>query len=352
MNNSAIPSRLTVVFSASGDKNTIPVNSTSETLADGLAAMDSGFPPLTRIALSAGGKPPKGQDFNGIFNDVYTRLQWGMAGAGFPFDSAFSSAISGYPKGARVPSSTFDGEWLNTVDGNNVNPENSTGTITGWVPVFSYGLTTISLSSSNVTLSSLQASRKRIVLTGNISSNLYLTFPAWLRKWEVINNCTGNYSVICRIQGSSGVPVPTGTTAYLNSDGNDLSVGNPVMVTAATKADHAVNMGQFKAQLNRPGYLKIPCAQSPSGYLIIQWGLCGTTGGVGSSDFAIPFPTAILNVQLQESNSDQWSTSTFTIWGVNSTGTNLNGIAIKGFTWTGTNFIGATGAAQYLAIGY
>ncbi|MVY94583.1 hypothetical protein GP918_23690, partial [Enterobacteriaceae bacterium 8376wD7] len=63
MNNSAIPSRLTVVFSVSGDKNTIPVNSTSETLADGLAAMDSGFPPLTRIALSAGGKPPKGQDF-------------------------------------------------------------------------------------------------------------------------------------------------------------------------------------------------------------------------------------------------------------------------------------------------
>ncbi|MHB3293450.1 hypothetical protein ACYBV0_28860 [Klebsiella pneumoniae] len=73
MNNSAMPSSLTVVFSASGDKNTIPVNSTPETLADGLAAMDSGFPPLTRIALSAGGKPPKGQDFNGIFNDAYTR---------------------------------------------------------------------------------------------------------------------------------------------------------------------------------------------------------------------------------------------------------------------------------------
>ncbi|OVY39631.1 phage tail protein, partial [Klebsiella quasipneumoniae subsp. quasipneumoniae] len=66
MNNSAIPSRLTVVFSVGGDKNTIPVNSTSETLANGLAAMDSGFPPLTRKALSAGGKPPRGEDFNGI----------------------------------------------------------------------------------------------------------------------------------------------------------------------------------------------------------------------------------------------------------------------------------------------
>ncbi|HCQ6483500.1 TPA: hypothetical protein OL594_005295, partial [Klebsiella pneumoniae] len=100
MNNSAMPSSLTVVFSASGDKNTIPVNSTPETLADGLAAMDSGFPPLTRIALSAGGKPPKGQDFNGIFNDAYTRLQWEQAGGFYTFDSAFSAAIGGYPKGA------------------------------------------------------------------------------------------------------------------------------------------------------------------------------------------------------------------------------------------------------------
>ncbi|XIZ75049.1 hypothetical protein AB2E39_16135 [Escherichia coli] len=123
MNNSAIPSRLTVVFSVSGDKNTIPVNSTSETLADGLAAMDSGFPPLTRIALSAGGKPPKGQDFNGIFNDVYTRLQWSAAGMGYPFNADFRTAISGYPKGAVIPSSDYSVSWLNTIDSNNTAPE-------------------------------------------------------------------------------------------------------------------------------------------------------------------------------------------------------------------------------------
>lgn len=84
MNNSAIPSRLTVVFSVSGDKNTIPVNSTSETLADGLAAMDSGFPPLTRIALSAGGKPPKGQDFNGILMIFTLACNGRMPGWGTP----------------------------------------------------------------------------------------------------------------------------------------------------------------------------------------------------------------------------------------------------------------------------
>ncbi|HBR1819110.1 hypothetical protein [Klebsiella pneumoniae] len=123
MNNSAMPSRLTVVFSASGDKNTIPVNSTPETLADGLAAMDSGFPPLTRIALSAGGKPPKGQDFNGIFNDAYTRLQWEQAGGFYTFDSAFSAAIGGYPKGAILINSARDGFWQSTIENNTTNPD-------------------------------------------------------------------------------------------------------------------------------------------------------------------------------------------------------------------------------------
>ncbi|RDG78224.1 hypothetical protein DWA41_16365, partial [Klebsiella pneumoniae] len=130
MNNSAMPSRLTVVFSASGDKNTIPVNSTPETLADGLAAMDSGFPPLTRIALSAGGKPPKGQDFNGIFNDAYTRLQWEQAGGFYTFDSAFSAAIGGYPKGAILINSARDGFWQSSIENNTTNPD--AGGI-GWI---------------------------------------------------------------------------------------------------------------------------------------------------------------------------------------------------------------------------
>lgn len=130
MNNSAMPSRLTVVFSASGDKNTIPVNSTSETLADGLASMDSGFPPLTRIPLSAGGKPPRGQDFNGIFSDIYTRLQWNQSGGCYPFDAAFSAAIGGYPKGAILINSSRDGYWQSIVDNNTTNPDSGG---LGWI---------------------------------------------------------------------------------------------------------------------------------------------------------------------------------------------------------------------------
>lgn len=125
-----MPSRLTVIFSVNGEKNTIPVNSSSETLADGLASMDSGFPPLTRIPLSAGGKPPRGQDFNGIFSDIYTRLQWSQSGGCYPFDAAFSAAIGGYPKGAVLINSSRDGYWQSIVENNTTNPD--AGGI-GWI---------------------------------------------------------------------------------------------------------------------------------------------------------------------------------------------------------------------------
>ncbi len=224
MNNSAIPSRLTVLFSASGDKNTIPVNSTSETLADGLAAMDSGFPPLTRIALSAGGKPPRGQDFNGIFNDVYTRLQWSAAGAGYPFSNEFSTAISGYPKGAIVPASDYSGGWLNLNNGNTVNPESLSGAPTGWVPNSSYGITAISgISGSSITLSSLQAAKERIILTGTLTANINLIFPEWIKGWVVHNNCTGPYSITCKTSSGSGVVVIPGLVSRIFCDGVNIT---------------------------------------------------------------------------------------------------------------------------------
>ncbi|MCS5748470.1 tail fiber protein [Klebsiella quasipneumoniae subsp. quasipneumoniae] len=223
MNNSAIPSRLTVVFSASGDKNTIPVNSTSETLADGLAAMDSGFPPLTRIALSAGGKPPKGQDFNGIFNDVYTRLQWSAAGMGYPFNADFRTAISGYPKGALIPSSDYSGQWLNLNNANNLNPESPYGEPTGWVPQHAYGITSITgLSSSNITLSSLQAAKERIFINGALTANINIIFPSWIKEWVIHNNCTGNFTVTCRTSSGNGVVVTPGTVSRIFCDGINI----------------------------------------------------------------------------------------------------------------------------------
>ncbi len=195
MNSSDIPSRTIKAFSVNGDKNNIPVDSSSTTLADGDATFDSGFPPLTRTPIGAGGKPPKGKDMNGILYSVTVKQRWQDAGMGYPFDSAFSTAAGGYPKGAILPNSTLSGTWINTSESNSNSPEVSTATATGWVPLSSYGQTVVTLSNANYTMSTLQSSKDRIVLNGTLTANIYLYLPPWIKEWTVENNTTGNYYV-------------------------------------------------------------------------------------------------------------------------------------------------------------
>lgn len=224
MNNSAMPLRLTVVFAASGDRNSIPTDATTETLNGGKASFVVGFPPITRIALSSGGKPPQGQDFNGIFYESFLRHQWNQAGGGYPFDSAYAAAIGGYPKGAVVPFSTLDGLWLNTLNSNNGTPENTGGVASGWVPVSSYGISSITASgSANITLTALQASRPEIVISGVLTGNIYLFFPPWIKKWKVTNNTSGGFNVVCKTIGGSNTATlyPAGR-GHIHCDGTNV----------------------------------------------------------------------------------------------------------------------------------
>ena len=64
------------------------------------ASLYDGFPPLTFIPAASGGCPPFGQDMNGILRQITQGSQWQSAGATVGYDSAFSSTIGGYPKGA------------------------------------------------------------------------------------------------------------------------------------------------------------------------------------------------------------------------------------------------------------
>ncbi|HHS9880604.1 TPA: phage tail protein [Klebsiella aerogenes] len=286
MNNSAIPSRLQVVFSVNGDKNTIPTNSTSETLSQGLAAMDSGFPPLTRTALSAGGKPPQGQDFNGIFNDAYTRLQWNCAGMGYPFNASFSTAIAGYPKGALIPSSDFSGQWLNLSNGNNASPESPTGASTGWVPQNSYGITQISgLSGSSVTMSSMQAAKDRIILSGTLTANINLIFPAWIKSWVVHNNCTGNFSVTCTTAAGSGVVVIPGLVSRIFCDGVNITDE-----TMSTQTDLVGSVMGFAVNAAPAGWLAANGQAVSRNVYARLFSRIGTTWGAGdgSTTFNLP----------------------------------------------------------------
>lgn len=224
MNSSDIPSRYLKAFSVNGNKNSIPINSSTTTLGNGEATFDSGFPPLTMTAISAGGIPPDGKDVNGILYSVTLKQQWLDAGMSYPFSSDFSTAIGGYPKGAAIPFSSFDGVWLNTINNNASTPENTGESPSGWVPVSSYGISTIVASgSSNITLTALQASRKEIIINGSLTSNVYLFFPPWINSWRVTNNTTGGFNVVCKTIGGSNTATlyPVGR-GEIRCDGSNI----------------------------------------------------------------------------------------------------------------------------------
>lgn len=224
MNSSDSPTRIVKAFGVNGNKNTIPVESSSSTTANGIATFDSGFPPITMQPLSAGGIPPSGKDFNGVLYAVTLQQQWQNAGMTYAYNSTFASQINGYPKGAIIPSTVYTGQWLNLNEANSSSPESPTGATTGWVPINNYGITTVSgLSNSSINLSSLQAAKDRIVLTGTLTSNINVIFPSWVKSWTVVNNCTGNFNITCKTASGSGVSVVSGLVSRLFCDGTNIT---------------------------------------------------------------------------------------------------------------------------------
>ena len=101
----------------------------------GAMSWTDGSVPLNFLALTAGGKGPFGKDFNAVMNITTAGLQWLQAGGPLYFDGAFSTAVTGYPKGAVIQSATTLGQfWISTID-NNINDPDTGGS--GWI---SFGL--------------------------------------------------------------------------------------------------------------------------------------------------------------------------------------------------------------------
>lgn len=223
MNSSDTPSRITKAFGVNGLKNTIPVDSSSTTDNNGVATFDKGFPEVTMQPLSAGGIPPSGKDMNGVLYSTTIQQQWQNAGMTYPFSQSFSDAVSGYPKGAIVPSSVYTGQWLNLNEANGTSPESSTGASTGWVPINNYGVTQITMTSGSVVMSSLQAAKDRIIISGTLTANVNLIFPAWIKSWVVHNNCTGNFTITCRTASGTGVVVIPGLVSRIFCDGVNIT---------------------------------------------------------------------------------------------------------------------------------
>lgn len=131
------PTLLQKPFAEEGDKNTIPVVNTDSEQPQ-LADLTNGFPEITGIDPDDGGIPAERKDFNalGYLTTLYDFFY--QAGGTFTFNPTVSTAIGGYPLGARLWYVNGAGQTMilrSTVANNtdNFNDGNETGIGTTWI---------------------------------------------------------------------------------------------------------------------------------------------------------------------------------------------------------------------------
>lgn len=90
------PTVIPQIWSGGGQHATIP-NTTSDR---GRASFQRGFPTETSTPIAQGGVPPVRQDFNAMGYIPMSHAFYAQNGGCYTFDSAVSTAIGGYPKGA------------------------------------------------------------------------------------------------------------------------------------------------------------------------------------------------------------------------------------------------------------
>lgn len=121
---SGIPYKFSAIWgsSAGGSYITNPIPTSGSEPQN--ATQAAGFPPITSIPITSGGIPPDITDFNGAYYYVTAWANWQQAGGPIQYDSAFSTAFGGYPRGATLANaSTLGRTWFSLVDNNTSDPD-------------------------------------------------------------------------------------------------------------------------------------------------------------------------------------------------------------------------------------
>lgn len=140
MKSSDFSPQFSEVWGANADSGTITYPIPATTSTSGRASLNAGFTTVNQTALAAGGIPPFGQDFNGIFKMLSTSSRNYESGNVPAWSSSFATSISGYPQYAVVQ---YNGIfYTSTADGNTTTPGASGAT---WKigPVTSTSWTTV-----------------------------------------------------------------------------------------------------------------------------------------------------------------------------------------------------------------
>lgn len=91
------------------------------------------------------------------------------------------------------------------------------------------GVTSIAVSSSNVTLNTSQSQNAIIRLTGTLSANIDIIFPTVAAIYTVENLTTGGYYVRCKMASGNAIGIPQGVPTQVFTDGTDTKFWNPPM---------------------------------------------------------------------------------------------------------------------------
>lgn len=215
------PSNYPLPFASSGTKNTIPTPATGT----GKASFTEGFPAVTMMPIVAGGIPPEGKDFNGILYDITTHTVWVNAGGQYQFDAVLSAEIGGYPAGMVLQNNAGTASYVSAVANNTTDFNSDPSSIgTLWLPYSgkAFSNVTINTTGGTTVLTAIQAVADFVTVTGVLTSNATLTFPAALGKRTIINNTTGAFSVTAIALGGSGVPIFQGGVDTVICDGTNV----------------------------------------------------------------------------------------------------------------------------------
>ncbi len=218
---SSLPLRQPILFASSAPAaNVQAIPQTSQIgITAGAASYPDGFPPVCFEPIASGGTPAWGRDVNGILNALTATSRAYQAGANYPYEPAFSTAVGGYPKGSTLLRADGTGQWLSLADNNTTDPDSTSAA--NWVAVRSnLGVTSIAMASGTNTPTANQLGATTLLLTGALTANATLVLPLQAgAQWTVVNNTTGAYTVTVQGSSGAGVSVAQGTGIAAYTDG-------------------------------------------------------------------------------------------------------------------------------------
>lgn len=146
------------------------------------------------------------------------------------------------------------------------------------------GVQTLSLSNVNVTVTTVQSQNNTFKLTGALTGNVIITFPAIGRTIFVVNSTTGNFSVTLACAGA-------GTSTVITQGRNGFFVLDAVNVIAQTDTGTPIGQVAAFAMSSVPtGWLECNGAAISRSTFSALFALVSTTYGPGNgvTTFNIP----------------------------------------------------------------